>query len=414
MNIARRYLSATKLGCQYLFCVKIFDQREYFYNCFYSFLKNSGPCFIKLGQWMSIRTDIFDSQLCKQLQTLQSNTSEHSFSDTERIFLNTFSTSIEETFDKVDPSPIASGAIGQVYVGFKNNKKYAIKVQHPGLVEQFEQDFAFMLHFATFLNRFDSFQSFDPVLIVKSFQQDMYNQLDFRIEADNLILFNALHLCQDIVFPDPLDDYIGSLVLVESFEEGSLMSEWMEKEHTLKDRTRVCELLMHSYLKMIIVDKFVHADLHPGNILVKDDGTLVLLDAGLVYNFDNNIFYPFMSLCKHIVCRDSRKIAELIIAYHKTAFPNHHIVTDEIENFVQLIGTILSASYGAAYTKMDMGVLIQQIISAGKQVGIKFPSEFVLLMVGLCMCDGVCKKLGVELNLIAIGIKVLSGNLGGK
>lgn len=267
-------------------------------------IENAGPAFIKWGQWGATRPDLLPIDLCHALERLHTNAPKHDFKHTRLEIERSFGMPLEELFIEFDPTPIASGSIAQVHKAKLNaaaaaasrlpiGTSVAVKVRHPGVQIQMERDFALMVRLCEASSKLPFFSEMRLEESMRQFGAPLREQLDLRLEAQNLIRFQRnFRRWKSVHFPRPLFPWISSSVLIESFEEGDLISKWVQEPDRVTS-VQISETGLDAYLKMLTRDNFLHADLHPGNILVQNTTPswtrwksktpkLVLLDAGMV------------------------------------------------------------------------------------------------------------------------------------
>ena len=194
-------------------------------------LEKCGPVGIKWGQWASTRYDIFEDDLCDALGALTNAAPVHSIAWSRQVFRDELGKELEDVFSGFEDSPVASGSIGQVHIGYLKEAhgplpagcKVAIKIQHPNLSERLGIDMAILMGAADALG---SVQGLQIKETVAQFASNFYMQLDFRDEADNLRRFRdhfASGFWRAIVsFPQPVDDLVSQHVVVETFERGEV------------------------------------------------------------------------------------------------------------------------------------------------------------------------------------------------
>lgn len=285
----------------------------------------AGPTFIKLGQWAASRSDIFPTELCAILSKLHANAPAHSLRQTRWTVEAAFDgRPFDEIFDEFDEEPLGVGAIAQVYKAklrpdlaapaaevdmldqevapsssspaptptkrrrnmrenmqrridplIKSTPKrvpssyVAVKVLHPGVERTVRRDLRIMHFFAVLLNAVPTIEWLSLPDEVAQFGEMMKLQLDLRIEAANLAIFR--HNFRDRTtawFPFPYTDFTTRNVLVEEFAQGLPLSAFIENGGGVFQRDIASEGL-DAFLRMLLLDNFVHADLHPGNIMVR-------------------------------------------------------------------------------------------------------------------------------------------------
>ncbi|KAL6890709.1 ABC1 family domain-containing protein [Trichoderma evansii] len=279
----------------------------------YGFLVQSmewaGPAFIKLGQWAASRTDIFPTAMCDTMSKLHSNAPAHSMHVTRKTVEAAFNgRKFEDIFDEFYETPLGVGAIAQVYKAklkpdlaapqdlepdsrgprlLSQNVKHqvrtvlksspkqvpstyvAVKVLHPKVERIVRRDLKIMGFFASMLNTIPTIEWLSLPDEVAQFGQMMKLQLDLRIEAANLETFRKNFKDRTTVsFPFPYSEFTTRNVLIEEFAQGIPLADFMESGGGVFQHDIANEGL-DAFLRMLLLDNFVHADLHPGNIMVR-------------------------------------------------------------------------------------------------------------------------------------------------
>ncbi|BFZ53551.1 hypothetical protein PYCC9005_000576 [Savitreella phatthalungensis] len=262
----------------------------------------AGPTFIKLGQWAASRTDIFPDAMCDLMSKLHSNVSAHPLWQTKRIIRKAFGgRKFDEIFEEFDDKPLGVGAIAQVYkaklkkdllpdhaasAGSKKKRaltplvvqtlpesrpsnSVAIKVLHPRVEKTVHRDLRIMKFFAQALNSIPTLEWFSFPDEVAQFSEMMRLQLDLRIEANNLSQFREnFRERSQVTFPFPYHEYTTRSVLIEEYAHGLPLSHFLEVGSGVYNND-LADTGLDAFLHMLLLDNFVHADLHPGNIMVR-------------------------------------------------------------------------------------------------------------------------------------------------
>ncbi|KZO95973.1 ABC1-domain-containing protein [Calocera viscosa TUFC12733] len=265
-------------------------------------MQRAGPTFIKMSQWAASRKDLFPSLLCEKLGRLHSNGKPHSFAHTRRVIERVFGMSFDQVFESFDRTPIGCGAIAQVYKGklkhsvlppsylnprHASDRKFApqlarpppasppsaevaIKILHPRVEKTISRDLSIMSFFARALSLIPSVQWLSLPDEVEVFGQMMRSQLDLREEAANLRRFekNFENRQFAVGFPRPVEEYTTNDVLVEEYENALPLPAFLKYGGGPFDE-QLANMGLDAFLNMLLLDNFVHTDLHPGNIMVK-------------------------------------------------------------------------------------------------------------------------------------------------
>lgn len=275
-------------------------------------LARSGPAFIKWGQWASTRADMFPEQLCIALSKLHANAPEHKWSYTKSQVEESLEIpkgSLLQVFESFDRKPIASGSIAQIHKArlpcsattttTKNKQPQcnplsasqivAVKVRHPQVAELIDRDFRIMRSLATFIDSIPSLRWLNVGSSVEQFSHTMAAQAHLDVEAHHLdILNDNFRSWKHVGFPKPI--FATSSIIIETFEQGEIIGSILDAHDQQKKQPNnmdgdeglsndsgsipkdMAQFIVTNgvglYMKMLLVDNLMHADLHPGNIMV--------------------------------------------------------------------------------------------------------------------------------------------------
>lgn len=414
-----------------------------------------GASFIKLGQWAASRTDIFTKGLCKEMSNLHSNAKEHSFRETRRILRETFNgRELEEIFDEFPEKPVGCGAIAQVYLARLNQQfvgsrdthdtLVAVKVLHPRVTKNISRDLKIMSFFANLIDVIPTMEWLSLPQEVEQFAILMNLQLDLRIESYNLNKFREKFAkTNDVFFPKPR--YSSRKILIEDQVYGVSMNKILELKHVKNGKMLkfISDRLIDSFLKMMILDNFTHADLHPGNIFVrfvKSDGynhgvgennafetdklttklndlgvdelnrelnalvqeryvpQLCFIDAGLVTELDDQNRFNFISLFNALAQFDGYKAGELMIERSKTpeTAVNKELFKLKVERLVNKVKE-RTFTLGA----VSIGDLLDNMLSMVRSHHVRMEGDFVSIVVAILILEGICRQLDPDIDLFA-------------
>ena len=262
----------------------------------------------QLGQWAASRSDIFPDELCDVMSSLHSNAPAHSMRRTRKTIQHAFEgRRFEDVFDEFEEKPLGVGAIAQVYkaklkpdlaalgdadiesqkptLGQRVRKNVdviakstpqrvpssyvAVKVLHPKIERIVRRDLRIMKFFATVINSMPTMEWLSFPDEVHQFGEMMKLQLDLRIESANLTMFRKHFKDRTTAwFPFPYSDYTTREVLVEEYAQGIPLAAFLEDGGGVFQK-EIADEGLHAFLNMLLIDNFVHADLHPGNIMVR-------------------------------------------------------------------------------------------------------------------------------------------------
>ncbi|KFK35680.1 hypothetical protein AALP_AA4G023200 [Arabis alpina] len=358
--IACLFTPSVLMGLVVEFCGPRF--RKIWLELVHRTLERAGPAFIKWGQWAATRPDLFPKDLCSQLSKLHSDAPQHSFAHTKKTIEKAFGRKLSEIFEEFEEVPVASGSIAQVhraslryqYPGSKSKSSLvAVKVRHPGVGESIRRDFVIINLVAKISTLVPALKWLRLDESVQQFGVFMLSQVDLAREASHLSRFiYNFRRWKDVSFPKPVYPLVHPAVLVETYEHGESVARYvdgMDGHEWIK--TRLAHIGTHALLKMLLVDNFIHADMHPGNILVRKKASrgglfktkkphIVFLDVGMTAELQKNDRENLLEFFKAVALRDGRTAAERTLKLsRKQNCPNPEAFIEEVEEAFKFWGT---------------------------------------------------------------------------
>lgn len=376
-----------------------------------TYIIHMGPTYIKIGQIISTRTDIFPDYLTNVFSDLQNDIDYMPFNQVNKIFHTDFNKNIDHFFKSFSEIPIASASIGQVHLATLHshpNHKLAIKVLRQDVNINFKREMhsviKLCLLFKTFSKPFGSNKQLDDML---SLLQEQYNNIDaetdMKQELKNMIKFKSLvssneNILVPRVYKKLSSKNILSMEYVPSFKITS-------KKLRNIDRSYLSSELMKSFILMVLNDGYLHCDPHPGNIGINQQGKIVLYDFGLVKKFDLNIKDYFRQIFFALMNGSSKDIIEfmlsskIIIAKESGGtsidmLTGHEIIL--LERIMQYVYVYMN--------NLDMFAFVESIENDKyidvADIPFDFDVQLVYLFKSFSTLEGVCKQLNSNFNYI--------------
>ncbi|MCI0432369.1 MAG: AarF/UbiB family protein [Gemmatimonadetes bacterium] len=250
-----------------------------------------GPTFIKLAQVFGARADILPEPYLSRVSQLQDRVPPDPFEEIERVIVGELGRPPTELFDSFETEPVAAASLGQVHRATLGDDLLAVKVLRPGVEQLVGVDLEISFRILFVLNvLFRNHHVRALTNVIREFGVRVREEMDFRQEAANMARFHA-HFAEDprVRAPVAREEFTRRRVLVMEWIEGDRVDRLDARfENGDLDRRTLMETLIECYLRMMLIDGFLHADPHPGNILVAADGTIIFLDWGMVVQLDRS------------------------------------------------------------------------------------------------------------------------------
>ena len=359
-------------------------------------LEQLGPAFVKLGQLLSTRADLLPSRYLEALSRLQDNLEPFSFAEVERIVQEDLGARISKAFASFESEPVAAASLGQVHrARLRDGREVAVKVQRPNIRERMAEDLATIEDIADFLDRHTSAgPQFDFTQMVHEFRRAVVKELDYRTEASNLQrVAENLQGFRRIVVPKPIDDYTSSRVLTMELVKGRKVTTLTPLVRQEIDGRGLALELFHGYLHQIIINGFFHADPHPGNVFLTDDGRIALLDLGMVSRLTPNRQEQLLKLLLAVSEGDGDKASALAIQMGEA---RGDVDESRLRRDVQ---DLLSAYLDAPLAQVQVGRAMMELTRIAGSNNLRMPSELTLLGKTLLNLDQVGRALDPDFDV---------------
>ncbi len=353
-------------------------------------LERLGPTFIKLGQLLSTRADLLPIAYTEALSRLQDDVAPFDPAEAERIIAEEIGVRPSRAFAELDPVPLAAASLGQVHrARLRDGRAVAIKVQRPGIRARIAEDMEALGELAEFLDSHtDAGRMYDFSGILGEMRATLMQELDYRREANNLrTLGENLAEFQRLVVPVPVEDFTTSRVLTMEYMRGRKVTAVGPLARLEMDGVALAEELFQAYLKQILVDGFFHADPHPGNVFLTDDGRLALIDVGMVGRLTPDLQDELLRLLLSISDGRGEEAAELLsqVGHRTEGFSEHELRTRIVDLVVKF--------HGASARQLQIGRVMIEVTRASAESGLKLPPQLTTLGKTLMNLDQVGRTL---------------------
>jgi predicted unusual protein kinase regulating ubiquinone biosynthesis (AarF/ABC1/UbiB family) len=275
-----------------------------------------GPTFIKIGQAISTRADLLPLAYIKELSKLQDSVPAFDNTEAMAIIERELGAPVSRLFAEIEPEPVAAASLGQVYRGrLHSGAVVAIKVQRPHLADKINFDLAVLRRIARFMERYPRLtRGVDWQGTIDEFAATTFDEMDYRKEAANAETFRAnFRKWREVYVPEIYLSHSSSRVLTMEFIGGTKVLELEALRARGIAPPDVVKLIAKTYLKQLLEDGFFHADPHPGNLRVMEDGRLAFFDFGMVGRITPELQSRMIDAFFHMVERDVAGLTQDLI-----------------------------------------------------------------------------------------------------
>lgn len=349
-------------------------------------LEKLGPTFIKLGQLLSTRADLLPTPYLDALTRLQDHIEPFPYEQVERIVSSELGVRISKAFEEFDPVPIGAASLAQVHRAWmRDGRAVVVKVQRPEIRELIVGDLDALNEIAHFLDQHTELgrrYEFENMLF--QLRKSLLRELDFTIEANNLhTIRENLAEFENIVVPEPVDDYTTTRVLTMDFIAGKKITDLSPLRLLELDGTLLADELFSAYLKQFLVDGLFHADPHPGNVFVTDDDRIALLDLGMIgrvtQTFQDNLLRLLLAISEGR--GDTAAEAAVRMGEPKEGFDRRA--------FDRRIADLINENSDAILSRMNAGKVTLEITKVAADCWFRLPAEFTMFAKALLNLDRV-------------------------
>lgn len=350
-----------------------------------------GATFIKMGQVMSTRPDLFAPEIIAQLKLLQDRLPAFGFAQVKRTVEADFGRPMAEVFSELDPVPVAAASVAQVHrARLLDGREVAVKVLRPDVRRQVERDATILLGMARLAALHPHVRLSDPVGHLRHFVDAIHDQTDLRLEADNNRRFHDYFASwgDQVAFPALVPELCGERVLTMEFVRGTKVDALPPGRHAA-----VARAVRTMMFKMCFDDGFLHADLHPGNLLVRDGGQVVVLDLGLCKQLHEDVLIQFIDMSKCLAMGTPEDLVNHLRRFHVYLGEiDWDALRTEVDSFA---GRFRKLDIG----ELDYGVLINDMYAIGRLYHVRPVTDMTLVLVALVTAQGIGKMLDPGVNV---------------
>ena len=394
-----------------------------------------GPTFVKLGQLLATRVDLFEPEWIAEFSRLQDSAHTATYEGIHQQLTEDLGAAPEAVFAAFDPEPLAAASMAQVYrARLEDGTEVVVKVRRPGIRLTVEADLRWMARLAELAeSESPELRAFQPREVVRQFTQSLRRELDFASEcrnaeriAQNFATYTGFNgdsvpkakvvgaptqgaappAQQEpiIVIPRVFWQWTSERVCVQEFIAGISGRQLERVDQAGLDRQVLARRGAQAVLKMIVEDGFFHADPHPGNVFYLPGNRIAFIDFGMVGRLSEARRDQLMRLLLGLVQHEPQRVADVMIEWTGDGATDEDGLTLEIQAFVQQY-------HGVALKQLRLGAMLTDLVTILRQHQLRLPPDLSLLIKAFVSLEGMGHELDPDFNMAAEAMPLLQKTL---
>jgi len=359
-------------------------------------LEDLGPTFIKLGQILSARVDLFSPEWIRAFEKLQDDVPSLPFEKIKEQIENDLGQPLDELFSYVDPEAFAAASIAQVHrATLKNGTEIILKVRRPNIEKKVEPDLRLLARLAEISeSNMSELKRYHPVEIVRQFSLSLRREIDLAGECRFAeCIANNLKDDRNIIIPKVYWEWTSERLNVQEFIDGVRGRDIDKLEKYNISRKLIAKRGSHAILKMVLVDGLFHADPHLGNLICLPGNKVAFIDFGMVGRISRNRREQIVDLMYALVKKDAQGVVTVLNEWVSDGHIDEEALVIEIDTF-------LDHYHGLNLKNMDFSAMLTDLIGILREHELALPSDLALLFKTFLTLDGVGRRLDPSFNIV--------------
>ena len=355
-----------------------------------------GPTFVKLGQVLSTRVDIFGAEWIEEFEQLQSNVAPIPSSEIYTLVEAYLGKPVSEVFRSIDPKPAGSASVAQVHrAELLDGTAVAVKVKRPDIEPVIQADLRILNHLARLMeSEIPEVRRYQPVLMVAYFAKSLAKETDLSVELRYMQRFGQTFSDDPLVrIPAVYPDISNRHILLPDYIGGTLLKDADLETMPYTLRSALAGRITDTLFTMMLRQGFFHADPHPGNIFINDNGGITFIDFGLVGHLGNTRRREILNLINALTNNDALLIQYVLSDWAQGDLPDENLLgADVLEMLLNYEHTPIR--------DLRVSQVINDITSIMRRHGLTLPGDLVMLFKTLITLEGVVKRLDGSIELL--------------
>lgn len=362
-------------------------------------LEELGPCFVKLGQILATRVDLFEPEWIGEFEKLQNAVPPVAYAAIEQQLREDLGAEPASVFAWLDPTPLAAASIAQVHrARLHDGSEVVVKIRRPDIKPLVEADLRLLERLARIVEaESDELRRFRPTGLVRQLQASLTRELDLAAECRHAERI-AASFSDDprIVVPAVYWPWTGERMNVQAFVDGVPLADRAALAAVGCDAPLIARIGAQAVLRMMFTDGFFHADPHPGNVFWLPGNRLALIDFGMVGRLSERRRLQLVALLSALVGRDAGAVTEVLLEWTDTA----EIEVDEAA-MAEAVDAFIDRYHGVPLKQLRLGLMLGDIAALLRQQHLVLPSDLALVMKVFVTLEGMGRRLDPDFDMVS-------------
>ncbi|MGH8558787.1 MAG: ABC1 kinase family protein [Methylococcales bacterium] len=359
-------------------------------------LEEMGPTFIKLGQVLATRVDLFPPEWIREFEKLQDQVPSLPYEELAEQVEEDLGAPIEEIFSSFNKKPLAAASIAQVHLArLENGDPVVVKIRRPKIRRMIEADLRLLERLAGIAEtELTELQRYHPREVIRQFTLSMHRELDFATES-----MNAERMARNfsdnpsIVIPKIYWEWVGERINVQQYIDGIPARHHETLVAAGFDCKRLAKRGADAVLKMVLIDGFFHADPHPGNVIFLPDDRIAFIDFGMTGWLSESRRDQVIGLLHATVNRDSARVVDIMQDWAGDTYIDTAIVTSEIDRFIDTYHSL-------PLKQLDLSAMLGDLTALIRNHELSLPPDLTMLLKTLITLDGTGRQIDPDFDLV--------------
>jgi ubiquinone biosynthesis protein len=360
-------------------------------------LEELGPTFIKLGQLLSTRADLLSDAYRSELEKLQDAAPPAPAAAISQTVESELAGGVAGSFAEFEQQPLAAGSVGEAHAAvLHDGTRVVVKVRRPGVVELIERDLEIISNLAARASRrWASAAALDVIGLASEFAVELRGQLDYIREACNAERFAANFSAEhDVQIPRVFWELTTSRVITLERVGGMKVTDSESLDAAGIDRHELAASGVSTIAKMVFVDGFFHGDPHPGNFFVHDDGTVAIIDFGIVGSLEEGLRAKLRRALVAVERRDPDRLAAALIGLRASSGPvDRAALRDDL-------ASLIDSYAGRSVGELGLAGPIRSVLEVARRHRLRIPRDLSLLLRTVALAEGTVEQLDPEFRIV--------------